>query len=57
MNSFIAFATEHGPTVFPLLVAGFFCCLGFRDTWKGRIGLFVLGGAAVLIAATDIMCG
>lgn len=57
MNGFTAFATEHGTTVFPLLVAGFFCCLGLRDTWKGRIGLFVLGGAAVLIAVTDIMCG
>ena len=57
MNSFVAFSNEYGTTVVPLLFVGVLACWGFRDAWKGRIGLCVLGGAALLIAATDIMCG
>lgn len=57
MNGFIAFAAMFGPTIVPLLFVGVLACWDFRDSDLGRAGLIVLGGAAVLIAGTDIMYG
>lgn len=56
MSGFIAFAAMFGPTIVPLLFVGVLACWDFRDSALGRAGLIVLGGAAVLIAGTDIMC-